>query len=139
MSRFISIWFRDLLRPKVTTVKVIIFENGIQKPITSYSDFQIQSLRNSVNALFPTDKTSRIWFDAEVYEKHSLFKKNRSTELYLICYMDNPISPDKPKPTDIPVRYRKGMFDKYHRIYPEQVGYKKWAERMEVKFVIPKN
>jgi hypothetical protein len=52
--------------------------------------------------------------------------------------MENEIAPDKPRPTNIPDRIRKRIFDKLHRIMPQLPNGKPYLQRLEVKFVIPK-
>lgn len=137
MRNFLSVWFRALFRPKLTTVKVLLYENGKEKPITAFPDYVIVCILKSINEIFDTRDTSRYWFDTAVYEQGGLFKK-KTTEVFSTCYMENSYSPDKPSATNIPDRFRKRIFDKLHKITPELPNGKPYSQRLEVKFIIPK-
>ena len=137
MRTFLSVWFRGLFRPKVTSVKVILYENGHEKPISSFPDYVVLCILKSINDIFDSRDAARYWFDTAVYEKRGLFRK-KETDIITTCYIENPTAPDKPCPTNIPDRFRKRIFDKVHRIIPLLPSGKTYSQRLEVKFIIPK-
>lgn len=137
MRRFLTVWFRGLFRPKITTIKVILYENGQEKCISAFPDYVAICILKSINQLFETRDKSRYWFETAVYEQGGLFQKKK-IEVLSTCYQENPTAPDRPSPTNIPDRFRKRIFDKVHRIVPELPSGKPYSQRLEVKFSIPK-
>ncbi len=138
MRTFLSVWFRSLFRPKLTTVKVVLYENGKEKSISAFPEYMVIAILNSINQVFESRESSRFWFDTAVYEKGGFFTKKKLVEILSTCYTENSSAPDKPSATNIPDRYRKRIFDKVHRIEPQLPSGKPYSQRLEVKFIIPK-
>lgn len=138
MLTFLSVWFRRLFHPKVTTVKCILFENGKEKSISAFPDYVVVCILKSINEIFESRELSRYRFETTVYEKGGFFQRERQREVFSTCYMENEIAPDKPRPTNIPDRIRKRIFEKVHRIMPQLPNGKAYSQRLEVKFSLPK-
>ena len=131
----LRIWFSDLLRPKITSVHVIIYEKNKEKDISQYPEQYLVSLVKAIDALWKVDKNSPFWFETEVYERHKCFQKVK-TEMIVTCYTHDLMSNGFRKKFPIPIRHRKKFFDKLHGLMPEPVGVKTWPP-LEVKFVLP--
>jgi len=138
MFTFLSVWVRRLFRPKLTTVKVILFENGKEKSISAFPDYVAVCILKSINEMFESRDSSRYWFETAIYEKGGFFQKEKQAEVLCTCYMENEVAPYKPRPTNIPDRFRKRIFDKLHRIIPQLPNGKSYSQRLEIKFIIPK-
>jgi hypothetical protein len=134
----ISFWFQRLFRPKITTVKVILLENGKEKNISAFPEYMVLAILKSINEIFSKRDSSHFWFETAVYEKTSNFGKKKMTEILSTCYTENSIKPETPKPTNIPQRYRWKIFDTYHHIQPILPNGKTYSGILEVKFIIPK-
>lgn len=135
----IRTWTLSLLRPKVTRVQVRLFENG--KPIDNfynYPESRIVPLLKCLHELWEAPRGSQYWFEPEIYEMrpHCLSKRKPISTLHVTCYRESLNSKDFRTKAPIPGRYMKRMFDKRHRIYPEQIGYIPWPEVVEVKFLL---
>ena len=131
----LSLWFHNLLRPKVTSVHVLVYEKNVEKDISLYPDQYLTALVKAVDGLWAVEKNSPFWFETEVYERHHCFKKIR-TEMVVTCYSHDVTASGFKKRFPIPIRYRKKLFDKKHPLLPEAVGVKTWPS-MEVKFILP--
>lgn len=133
MNSYLTVWFRSLLRPSVTSAEVQLYENGKQIELGKYSDLMLHKLTYEIDGLFPVDNKSPYWFETEVYEKGSCFKKSK-VHMTITCYTKDFLSNGYKKKFDIPIRYRKKMFESYHTIRPEPVGSKMWSKGIQVKF-----
>ena len=129
-----SVWYRNLFRPRVTHVQVLVYENGKQKDISTYPTIRLAELTDSINELWrlSTRGKQAYWFETEVYEQCSCFKKRQPT-MEVTCYKENPLNPDLKNKTDIPIRYRQKFFDKTHTLKPKSSGYYEWPE-IQIKF-----
>ena len=138
MFTFLSVWVRRLFRPKLTTVKVILFENGKEKSIKAFPDYIAVCILKSINEMFESRESSRYWFDTAIVEKGGFFQKEKQTEVLCTCYIENENALDKPRPINIPDHFRKRIFNKVHRIIPQLPNGKSYSHRLEIKFIIPK-
>lgn len=132
---FLTLWFRDLFRPKITSVHVILYDKKQEKDISQYPDQYLTSLTKAIDGLWTVEKNSPFWFETEVYERRKCFQRPR-TEMVVTCYSHDITANGFKKPFPIPIRYRKKLFDKMHPLTPEPVGVKSWPP-LEVKFVLP--
>ncbi len=133
MNFSLSVWFRNLLRPVVTSAQVELYENGKQLQPEQFSDHILQTIMKEVDTLFVVEKQSPYWFETEAFEQCSCFKP-RKTHLTVTCYTKDFLSNGYKKKFPIPMKYRKKMFDSRHMIYPEPVGSKVWSKGIQVKF-----
>ena len=134
---FFQLWFRDLFRPKITSVHVVLYEKNQQKDISLYPEQYLSSLTKAIDALWAVEKNSPFWFETEVYERHKCFQRPQ-TEMVLTCYSHDITANGFKKKFPIPIRHRKKFFDKVHPLFPEPIGLKSWPP-LEVQFVIPKS
>lgn len=135
MTFSFRVWFNHLLRPKVTSVQAIIYENGRQRDLSTYSDLQLASLTKAVNNLWSVEKKSPYWFETDVFEHRRCFKV-KSTDMIVHCYTKDMMANGYKSNFAIPIKYRKQMFDKNHIVIPEPIGVKTWP-RVEIKFILP--
>ncbi len=137
----IRTWCLSLLRPKVTRVKVRLWENGkLIEDFSKYPQHKLIPLMKSLNELWATPFKSPYWFETEVYETNPscCSREKPVTLLYVCCYRESLSSNEFRMKAQIPGRYMKKMLDKRHRVIPEQIGYTQWPELVEVKFVLDK-
>lgn len=132
----VNVFFRNLFRPEVTSAQCAIYENGKPFDYSKYSDLHLQSLIKAIDDLFPVEAKSPYWFETDIYEQGSLFKKPKM-KVCVTCYCKDMFTNGYKKKFAIPIKYRKRMFDTIHTIRPEPVGTKTWPVRMEVKFYLP--
>jgi hypothetical protein len=121
MSGFLSVWFRDLLRPTIKQVHVVLLENGKPVDVGKYDAFRLQSIVDSITLLWKVPDKSSFWFETEAYDEGRCFQK-RNTRLYVVCYKEDMISNKFKSKMAIPLKYRKKMFDTVHTIHPEKVA-----------------
>lgn len=131
---YLTVFFRNLFRPNLTSVKVVLYENGKERNISTYDENRLRALSSSIDALWEVPKDSPYWFETEIYTKGGCFKK-AVTEAEVICYSDDPNNINVKRKTGIPIRYRKKMFDKKHSIYPKLFSNIHWPDKMEVRFI----
>ena len=130
-----AVWYRNLFRPRVTHVRVIVYEKGEVKDISTYPSFRLRELVQKIDELWaisPRGKQS-YWFETEVYEHAYCFQKRQAT-IQVTCYTENNTNPNLKKQTDIPIRYRQKFFDKKHVIIPITSAGLPWPQKVEVKF-----
>lgn len=137
----IQIWIRSLLRPRVTSVTVKLYED--KREITNFHGYphhKLLPLLKSMNELWATSENSTCWFEAELYEcRGSCFRRSENClTMEVTCYRNSVSSNEFKTKCDMPGKYRTKMLNKVHRIYPEQIGYTPWPECVEVKFVLVK-
>lgn len=137
MTFSLTVWFRSLFRPTVTSVHVELYEYGKHLSLKNYSNLVLQSILKEIDALFPVDTKSPYWFETEVFEKHSCFRKP-TTSITVSCYTKDFLTNGYKKSFPIPIKYRKKMFDSLHTIKPEPVGAKTWPKGLQVKFTLVK-
>lgn len=118
-------WFFNLLRPRVRHMYTKLYENGVPKPISFYNQEQRELIRQSVETLLLLPKESAYRFQCHIVSERSCFYPP-ITYFEVSCFKEE-------KSIDIPIRYRKRLFDAFHEICPG--GDFKWPARMEVKFV----
>lgn len=135
MSRYLISWFRALLRPTITQVNVVVYENGKQKDISLYNDQQLHKIQDCVNMLWKVPDKSSYWFETEVWEKRRCFQK-ATTHMTVVCYKEDMMANGFKSKMAIPIKYRKKMFDQYHTISPESIPSRKWPDKMVVLFRI---
>ena len=133
----LRVFFKNLFRPIVTSMQCVIYENGKQLDLSQLSEHHLESLLNAIDDLFQVDAKSPYWFESNMIEQKSFFQKPRVSAI-VTCYCKDMVSNGFKKKYAIPIKYRKKMFDTFHRIRPEPVGTKHWPIRMEVKFYIPR-
>jgi hypothetical protein len=134
----LSVWFRNLIRPRLTKIRVVLLENGKVVEISKYPEQYQNSIMKAVATLWnpPGKSASSYWFEAELVQKCSCLKRT-PPQLFITCYSEDLNDNQLRQEYQIPIRLRQKMFDKVHPIFPEPVGFRSWSGRMEVKFVIP--
>lgn len=125
MTFSFTVWFRNLMRPQVRSLQVIIYENNKQKSIESYDQYRQASLMKAVQDIAQVPPKQGYWFEAEIVEQRSCFKKH-PPELYLTCYKERNNAPNSKQSTNYPIRYRHKLMDKSHIVIPEAVGNQVW-------------
>ncbi len=113
------------MRPQVTSLQVIIYENNKQKRIESYDTYRQTSLMKAVQDLVKVPPKQGYWFEAEIVEQRTCFKKH-PPELYLTCYKERDGSPSSKQTMNYPIRYRHKLMEKSHILTPEPVGSQAW-------------
>lgn len=129
----LRLFLHDLFRPKAHSMKVVVFENGRIREISTYSPQQLLQLMKSVQALCTVPSESSYWFEVEVVEKKGMFRKHPPI-LFVNCYRADSVNPVIKRGANIPNLYRKKFLDKPHPIRPEPVGMKEWPANLEVRF-----
>lgn len=124
----------DLLRPKIVSVGVKLYENGIEKPVTSYDEHRLQILCEAINRLWKAEPGSPYWFETDVFEHRRCFQEKQTT-MEVTCYTEGKLDPSAKRKVAILLRYRKKMLDKRHTIHPELFSTIHWPATMEVRFV----
>lgn len=128
------IFFRDLLRPTITSVQAIVYEDRSEKDLQLYKDFHLQAILKALNELWKVETKPLYWFEAEAYEEGKCFQK-RHTVIRVTCYTEDLTRPGFKKRFPIPLKYRKKFFDVKHSLVPEPVGYATWPP-LQVAFVL---
>ena len=133
-----AVWFRNLFRPEITTVRVQVYENGNERDVGTYDEHRLSALCFSVDALWNADLTGagRYWFETDAFVKGHWFRRSE-TFLEVTCYERDVVNRHLMIPMAIPIRYRKRLFDKMHTINPRCYSNLTWPARMEVRFVSP--
>ena len=135
MTFSFNVWIRNLMRPQIRSLQVVIYENNKEKSIAAYDQNRQAILMKAVQDLAQVPPKQGYWFEAEIVESCSCFKKT-PPELYLTCYKERDNAPASKQATNYPVRYRqKLMNNKSHVLNPEPVGNTTWPA-MTVKFRI---
>jgi hypothetical protein len=132
----ITVFFRNIMHPRLYTVKAVLYCNGKEVNISSYPDIYQMAILKSINSLWDVPDHATFWFEAEIVQVCGCFKRVPPT-VYVSCYKEDLVKANFKSKHDIPVRYRTKMFNKLHTIKPEYVGMKSWCENMQVKFIIP--
>ena len=129
-----SVWFRNLLRPRVTHIDVVVLEKGRVKNLSTYPTIRLSELTSSINELWNTSTRGKqtYWFETEIYEHSSCFKKRPPT-MQVTCYTEHLVNPNLKQKADIPIRYRQKFFDKTHTLKPKSTGYYEWPE-IQIQF-----
>jgi len=112
----IRIWLTDLLRPKICSVKVVVYQNEKELDIRCLEPFRLHALAESINALWNKNNTCSYWFETEIFEQKGCFHKAQPY-LLLTCYKDNTKSRSLKSPVGIPISYRKKFFDITHVVH----------------------
>ncbi len=128
----LPIFFRNFLRPKVTSVNVEIYENKKLKDLTTYTDLQISAIEKSIQVLFVTEPKSPYWFEVETFEHWSCFQRRPPT-MVVTCYTKDMTANGFKSKYAIPIKYRKKMFDSAHILCPDIVGGRTWP-LLEARF-----
>ncbi len=133
-----KVWFRSLLRPKVNSVMVEVYENGrIIRDFSEYPKHKLIPLMRAVNALWQDSRTNAYWFETELFELQPgcWSRKGHAVTLHVSCYRESRASNDFKSPFPIPPRYMNRMLEKRHRIY---LGNEALPTVLEVKFTLLK-
>lgn len=133
MSSNLVIWFRSLLRPKMVSVRVILYENGNIQDIHKFDSQKRTEIMKSIQKLWETPEGSSFWFEVEEIQKTTMCKTYPSV-LYVSCYSHGQRDPSSKIPTNIPIRYRHKMMDRIHTLERTPVGVIPWPAKMQVKF-----
>jgi hypothetical protein len=128
-------WFHTLFRPSITSVNVTLYDNGKERPITLYEANRAYAIMESINNLWQPQEKSSYWFETELHEHHSCFKKTHAT-LHVVCYREDYMANTFKSETGIPNKYRVKMFDRPHPLRPEQVGSIPWSPNLTVIFTL---
>lgn len=134
----LQVWFHNLFRPKVTSVKAVLYDNGKEVSIEKYSEAYLRSLLTAINDLWKVEAGSPYWFETDIYEHKKCFQR-KITSIHVECYTRNMLENGFKSKYAIPVRYRRKMFDKPHPLKPEPVGQKQWSNNLEVRFLLPRD
>ena len=132
MTFNLRVWFRDLIRPKTESVRVVVYENEKVREIHTYDTRRQEEIMKAVEKLWETPNDSPYWFEVEHIQIMRMCRRDPPV-LYATCYRKSNRDPSEKVPMNIPIRYRHKMLDKTHDIQPEIVGFKPWP-RMQVKF-----
>lgn len=127
----LQVWFR----PKITHVKVILYENLKEKNISTYDSYRQIALMKAIQDLWVVPIKNPYHFEAEIHEFHSCFKQKQPPALFVTCYEEINSDPTRKKTMNIPVRFRTKFLGKLHTITPDPVGSSTWSD-MKVKFVM---
>lgn len=133
-------WIRSLFRPRITSVEVKLWEND--KAITDFTNYpqnKLMPLIESINTLWATPENSATWFETELRENRSCWKKfNLNTTMHVVCYRVpyNSTTIHSKEELQIPGKYMTKMLGRRHLIHPAQIGYTAWPEKVYVKFVL---
>lgn len=131
----ITHWFHNLFRPTITIVSVTLYENGKERPISSYEKHRAEAIMESINELWKVPDNSLTWFETEIHEHHSCFKKTKYT-LHVVCYRENFMANNFKSETGIPNKYRSKMFGTTHLLRPKPVGSIPWPSNLKATFTI---
>lgn len=126
-------WLQSLLRPRITSVQVLIFEDGKEKDISTYDEYRLHAIMENINTLWKVPDQSPFWFETEIHEQRTCWKKIPST-LHVTCYKEDMTKSSMRTRTGIPNKYRLKFFDKVFAIKPESAVRLTWPSRMEIKF-----
>lgn len=130
-------FFPNFLRPRITTVQVVVYSDGKELDMSSYPELYHLMICRCVDELWTVPEGSTFWFETELVEACGCFTRSPPT-IYVTCYKDNINSRNFKTAMGIPIRYRSKMFDKLHTIRPEKAGVKPWGTLMQVRFIIPR-
>ncbi len=132
---FFTVHLRGFLRPNITSVKAKLYENGKEKNIDVYDENRLRILGTCINQLWNVPEGTPYWFESDFVVESRCFK-TRKTYVEVTCYTYDPFSPQFKKKMEIPIRYRKKMFDKVHKLQPAQFSTLHWPSTLEVKFIL---
>jgi len=127
MLSTLTVWFRSFIRPRVSTVQVILYENHQEKDIATSHLSKQELLMKEIQDLWKVPPSAPYWFEAEVRNAHSCWKK-QPPKLYVVCYQEKELDPTRKREADIPNRYRTKMFNRYHKL--------SLKNNIEVKFIL---
>ncbi len=133
-------WIRSLFLPKITSVQVKLWENG--KEILNFDTYpqnKLIPLIAGIDDLWFIPEKSACWFETEVHENRSCWKRSNShATMHVVCYRSpyNSTTMNEKEELQIPGKYMKKMLGRRHLIFPAQIGYTPWPERVEVKFIL---
>ncbi len=133
-------WVRSLFLTRITSVEVKLWENG--KEILNFDTYpqnKLLPLISSIDGLWGVPENSAYWFETEVRENRNCWKRSRpTTTMHVVCYRTpyNSTTMDEKEELQIPGKYMKKMLGRRHLIFPAQIGYTPWPERIEVKFLL---
>ena len=134
MTFNLTVWLRNLVRPKTESMRIVIYENDRMQGIQKYDSRSQEEIMKAVQKLFITPKENPYWFEVEYVETRRMcYRGTYPPELYVTCYRQSNRNPTVKVPMNIPIRFRSRMLDKFHSIQPEPVAFKIWP-KMEVKF-----
>ena len=127
-------FFKYSLRPKMTQLQIVLFVDGQEYAFERFGEHQWPALAKSIEQLANATKSSSTWFEVEIIEICSCFKKP-PPKMYLSCYKEDVNATNLKRPADMSPRQRNKLLDKVHSIQPEQVGQQKWPANLTVKFI----
>jgi hypothetical protein len=127
-------WFRNLSRPTVSTVQVILYENHREKEFSAFHLSKQEILMKEIQSLWQAPPNAPYWFEPELHEVCSCWKKH-PPKLFVVCYQEKELDPTKKREADIPNRYRTKMFNRYHKLAVKE-GTHFWPHPIEVKFIL---
>lgn len=122
----LSVWLKDLFRPKVYSVRVILFENNKLKDFHTYDSYRQTSLMKAIEELWKVPENTPYWFECETIEECSCWKCREPPYLVVTCYKENPNSPASKVLMNMPARYRNKFLGQEIPLVPESVGNQVW-------------
>lgn len=128
-------WFSNLFRPSITTVNVRLYDNGKERSILLYEANRANAIMDAINQLWQSPEKLSYWFETEIHEHHSCFKKTYAT-LHVVCYREDYMANSFKSETEIPNKYRRKMFDTPHPLRPAPVGSIPWSPTLTVTFTL---
>lgn len=115
---------------KKRRLDVRVFENGIQKDLSSYSDTQLSELQKAIYSLLPKSPTSAVIYEVYIYEVFQGLLKPRKTTLEVVALTHYN------KKISVPKHLAEVFTQKRHLISPQATLASRWPEKMEVEFAV---
>lgn len=128
MLSTLTVWFRNLVRPRVSTVQVILYENHQEKEFSAFHLSKQDILMKEIQSLWQVPPNAPYWFEPEIHDTRSCWKK-QPPKLFVVCYQEKELDPTRKREADIPNRYRTKMFNRHHKL--------SMKNNIEVKFILP--
>ena len=120
--------------PKKLSVEV--YENGVLQTLCNYNDYQLSELRKVIVPLIVTSKNSVVFFEVEAFDCASFWSKTPKVCMEVLCYKRDPSHWSGQRKHYIPDLYLDKFAGKKYDVKPEGGAFRKWAEKVEVKFVL---
>ena len=133
MLSSLCVYLRSFFRPSITTVHAILSVNGKEIDILKYDSQYINAILHSINMLWVTPEGAAVWFETDIHTIRHCFKKSEN-QIRVTCYKQDMFATDFKTEVDIPIKYRKKMFDRKHTILPKRSGTLAWSQTVSVKF-----
>lgn len=120
--------------PKKLSVEV--YENGVLQTLCNYNDYQLSELRKVIVPLIRTPETSVVFFEVEAFDCKALFSRTPKVCMEVLCYKRDPNHWSGQRKHYIPTLYVDKFAGKKYLVKPDGGAFRKWADKVEVKFVL---